>query len=353
MFAVNVFAIDYARQVAVLTGSTGQVRSIVFSKDQGQVMTAGLDSFVRVWSLKTQQQEFSAGHGAMIECMACSPDGKYIATAGRDSTLKLWDAKTGNLLSAPQVQPGNILSLAFSPDSDFIAAGSTDSVNIWKTSDLKKPFRLDTGGSWAKTAAFSPDNKFFLAAGGNRISVWDVEYGDVLSAVTGKGGIKFGNKRDFDFGCMVFDAGFSPDSQYFSACGDDGTVKTWRVLDGLIAWEKPAHNGTALCLAFSGGFLATAGKDGMINFFDIKNGNAVFSVAGCRGQANAIAFSLDGKYIAASCADNSVTVWKLSHFEFGGLRAAFIITGFLFLAGITAVIISVFGKKISVRDWRL
>jgi WD40 repeat protein len=356
LIPVKFFALESTEPVVVLTGHKAQVRSIVFTKDSKQIVTASLDSFMKIFSLKTGETSITIGYGAMVENMAYSRDGRYLVSSGRDQSMKLWDAKNGKLLRMPVNAPGLIFSLAFSPDSDFIASGSLRTVNIWKTGDLKQPFVLDNSGNWARVVSFSPDARFFLAAGGNKITVWTVEYGDIISAITGRGGVSFKNRREFDFGCMIFDAAFSDDSQYFTACGDDGSVKTWRAEDGLAAWKQPAHNGIALCLAFSKDYLATAGKDAMINFFDIKSGQPVFSVSGCMGQANELAFSPDGKFIAAACADNSVPVWRVQKsapVEFGRVRVVVLALGLLGLAGITAILMFVFRKKKSVKDWSL
>lgn len=355
---LSVYASDSAQPVTVLAGNKGGAYAVLFSKDSKMLITAGADTFVRFWDFNKGVQSFSSGQGSDVRHLSGPVSGKFIVS-GSGNSLKLWDPKDGRLIKSAASE-NMITSIAAAADGDYIASGYADAgkggINIWQAGSMNKPFLLDTGGNWAKVTAFSADDNFFMAAGGRTISVWNVEYGDIVSAVSGKGGIKFTNKRDFDFGCMVFDAAFSPDSQYFSACGDDGTVKTWRLEDGLIAWKQPAHNGIALSLAFSREFIATAGQDAVINFFAVKSGKPVFSISACAGRVNDIAFSPDGKYIAAACGDDSVPVWKVAKaavYRFGNVRTAVIVSGIAGLCGIIVLLAVIFRKKKSVKDWEL
>lgn len=353
-FCIALPARPDVKQAGVITGRGSPVRSAVFSPDSNYLAASWLGSKIRIWRMPGLAPVMEMAHGAEIESLAYSPDGKLLASAGGDGTIKIWSVRDGGLLKTFEISPGLVFSVAFTPASDFIAAGSLKKIYIWKTRDFKQAMVIDTGMQWAKCAAFSPDEKYFLAAGNGIVSLWDMRYGSILSALSGAGGLAIKNKRDFAFGAQVYSADFSRDSQYFAATGGDGSVKTWRVEDGSLMWAEQAHSGIAWAVAFSDQYLVSAGDDRMINFYGIKNGRPLFSASGKSGVV-ALAFSRNGKYLASAGRDGSVTVWRVS--SGGAPVAPEVLKAWLFpsAGGIAIVLLAALVRKLTkkkrVKDW--
>jgi WD40 repeat protein len=133
--------------------------------------------------------------------VAFSPDGRLLATTAMNSSeIKLWDAKTGNQLrtlvgggtdgtkSAYSPLSG-ISALAFSRDSQLIAAGTRDnSIRVWDVTTGREVQKISQrGGSITATIlgvhslAFSPDSKRLLTVD-NSAKVYDVSSGDLLES---------------------------------------------------------------------------------------------------------------------------------------------------------------------------
>jgi WD40 repeat protein len=342
------------KPLRAINADKSPVKSVAFSPDSNYLATAGLDSKIKIWRVSDGSPVMEMAHGAEIEDIAYSPDGKLIASAGSDKTVKIWDAKDGKLLKIFESRPDLVFSAAFSPASDFIAAGSYKKIFILRTRDMKQAMVIDTGGRWARCVRFSPDEKYFLAAGSGVVSVWDMSYGDILSALSGGGGLALKNKRDFDFGAPVYSVDFSADSQYFAAAGDDGSVKTWRVGDGLLMWAEQAHTGPAWAVAFSRQYLASAGKDRMINFYGIKDGRPLFSASG-KDEIFSVVFSRDGKYLASAGKDGSAIIWEISGanapLKPGLLKAWIFQSACGIVIVLLAMLIRSLTKKKRVKDW--
>ncbi|MFM6372457.1 MAG: WD40 repeat domain-containing protein, partial [Dolichospermum sp.] len=74
------------------------------------------------------------GHSISVYSLAYSPDGQTLASGSSDKTIKLWNARTGNLLQTLTGHSSGVLSLAYSPDGQTLASsGSGDkTIKIWR-----------------------------------------------------------------------------------------------------------------------------------------------------------------------------------------------------------------------------
>ena len=51
------------------------------------------------------------------------PSGKKLVSGSSDKTVRVWDATTGEPIGSPLNVDGQVFSVSFSPDGEFIAAG--------------------------------------------------------------------------------------------------------------------------------------------------------------------------------------------------------------------------------------
>lgn len=112
---------------------TGAMFTAQFTPDGKQLLMAGLDETVYVLDGSTfQKLRTYKGHGETIAALAVSPDGKMVVTGGFDvrttqNPVKVvfWDAASGKVLKTVR-SPHRVVSLAFSPDSQWVAMTSGD-----------------------------------------------------------------------------------------------------------------------------------------------------------------------------------------------------------------------------------
>merc|ERR1712029_1013767 len=71
------------------------VTSLMFSKDNSQLLSASFDMTVRIHGLKSGKtlKEFR-GHSCYVNCVTFSPDGHQVLSASSDGTVKVWNTKT-------------------------------------------------------------------------------------------------------------------------------------------------------------------------------------------------------------------------------------------------------------------
>src|SRR5262249_42856976 len=107
---------------------------------------------------------------------------------------------------------------------------------------------------------------------------------------------------------------FSPEGRVFASRSNDLTIKFWDVK----TYQKSLTIDTRLAtggIAISPDGLYVAGGDAdeklnaSLNVWSIKDGSNQFTVKGSTAPISAVAYSLDGAYLAASNTDGAVTIW--------------------------------------------
>jgi len=73
-----------------------------------------------------------SGHEHWVRSVAFSPDGQQLASGSSDETIKLWQVSTGQLLNTSSGHGTYVYSVAFSPDGR-LASGDFDGViKLWE-----------------------------------------------------------------------------------------------------------------------------------------------------------------------------------------------------------------------------
>jgi WD40 repeat protein len=72
------------------------------------------------------------GHTGDVYSIAFSPDGNYLLSGSSDSTIKLWSTETQKLILTMQGHSDYIRSVAFSSQGKCFASGSRDcTIKLW------------------------------------------------------------------------------------------------------------------------------------------------------------------------------------------------------------------------------
>jgi RNA polymerase sigma factor (sigma-70 family) len=251
-----------------------------------------------------------------------SPDGKTLAVAtivekfllafklpGRGSALELWDVEKGQRSAtlAESRLPGLAFQqVVFSADGKTIAATDSedigrDVIKLWdaKTRELKKTLGPDLQ---LVCVALSPDGQW--VAGGNParkvVNLW--------SAATGK------LERTFKpEGVQPWSVAFSPDGKSLVVGGQDrgaGEVSVWEVGTGKRkhAWETGKYV-NAVAFSAEGRLVAAATGGETVHVWDVAKGEEVAALKDGSGWHRSVAFSPEGKVVAAGGRDGKVRLW--------------------------------------------
>jgi WD40 repeat protein len=134
--SVSLWDISTGKIVAVLKGHNASIRSITITNDGKSLVSRSEDGVIIVWSIKEQIEKRRIGNPENILFFVyratLSPNGSIIARNNYSGTVSLLDIATGaNRLTLNANTPWPIYSLAFSPDSRFMAASVMMDKNVY------------------------------------------------------------------------------------------------------------------------------------------------------------------------------------------------------------------------------
>ena len=213
------------------------------------------------------------------------------------SKVTIWDPLSGKCLQVLEDRVfDGIHALAVSPDSQFVAAGMQNNIVLWnaETGKQEKVLQHQRRAVWS--IAFSPDGKTLAIAGeeNGKIELWDL--------ATGRPKQSFESSRG-----TVAVVEFAPDGKTLVSGGgrgfdSPGELLLWDLASGKIrAKWKIVEDWPIVSLAFSadGKTLATGSRGSPVKLWEWETGKVKATLEGPLNLTK-VAFSADGKYLAAS-----------------------------------------------------
>ncbi|KAL5499177.1 PWP2 [Sanghuangporus vaninii] len=222
------------------------VSQVEFAK-QGQVLfSASLDGTVRAFDLIRYRnfRTFTSPSPVQFSCLAVDPSGEVIAAGSTDSfQIFLWSVQTGKLLDILSGHEGPVSGLAFSPLNNLLASSSWDkTVRVWNVFDRShavEPFQLSSD---VLTVAFRPDGKELAASSlDGQIIFFDVSQGRQTSLIEGRRDVSGGRKADDRRSAANSSSGksfnslaYTADGSCLLAGGNSKYVILYDVRDGVM-----------------------------------------------------------------------------------------------------------------------
>ena len=260
--------------------------------------------------------------GDKVMSVAFSPDGRWLAAGSwpdlisDPEEIRIWDVSNGELLQSLSGHENPVLSVAFSPDGRWLASGlveSLDNVVIWDLSTGEIAATLEGHYSWVSTVAFSPDGHL-LASGSNKnilgdpsVKLWDVSTGELVTILEGH--------TD-----SVNSVVFSPDGDYLASGSDDGSVMIWDIDSHKRVKTLAGDSGDVNSVAYSpdGRHIATGVQFDLTKIWELGTEKMIWiqvsTVVDHHSElmGHSVAFSPDGSLMSAGRGDGAVLVWETS-----------------------------------------
>ncbi len=245
---------------------------------------------------------FTDTFGSILS-VAFSPNGNLLAAGTANGEIRLWNIASGTTLPACQGHTSWVRSVAFSPDGSTIVSGSDDqTVRLWNAITGKCLMTLQGHTSRVRSAAFSPDGNMLASSSDDQtVHLWDVSTGQCLKTLQGHTS-------------WVRCVAFSPDGSTIASGSKDQTVRLWDVSTGQCLKTLQGHLSQVRSVAFSpdGNTIASGGEDQTVRLWNVDTGQCLKTLQEHRGGVRSVAFSPNGNTIASGGEDQIIRLWDVS-----------------------------------------
>jgi len=243
-----------------LLGHKKIVQSVAWNCTGQKLASGSVDNTTRVWSLtqdgrNTQEMELKGHSDGVANCCWSPISADLLATCSSDKSVKLWDARNGKNPHTFKTT-GQLLNLAWSPNGQYLAAGSKkDMITFY---DLRV-------------------NKLF---------------------------------KTLQMAVEINEMAFDKSSEHFLITTQDGIVKICSFPDIQEEYELTATGGQCFCIEFdsTGKYFATGGADALVGLWDVSELVCIRTFSRLDSSIRTLSFSYDGQYIAYASEDPIVDI---------------------------------------------
>jgi len=181
---------------------TAPISAVSFAKHGHVLFSASLDGTLRAYDLVRYRnfRTFTSPSPIQFSCLAVDPSGEVVAAGSTDSfEVFLWSVQTGKLLDVLAGHEGPVSSLTFSPSgANQLASGSWDrTVRVWNVFGRSRAVEPLTLSSDVLAVTFRPDGKeLAVSTLDGQITFFDVQQGKQTNLIEGRKDVSGGRKAD-------------------------------------------------------------------------------------------------------------------------------------------------------------
>jgi len=343
---VKVWDLNTRETLATISGHSGIVDGIDINLDRGLLLTSSeIDKTTRLWDLTphwSHELMGVPGPTGVLGSVAYSHDGVLLAASRDGDKVTVWNAGTGQ----EQKTIGDIgftLGMVMDPEGSMLVTAGVVGVRVHDLRGDTDPISLVE--AWSFAVAFGPDANVATASD-DGIRIWESfpdGMPELMSEVSGFGvvfdptgeliayGVEEGPEvddryfvevREVETGAQVatlrehtgsiLGVAFDQDGEHFATASADTTAIIWDADTFEPIHRLEAHTSDVFDVDFdpARAEVATAGADSSVRIWDVETG-ALRLTLPAQAAISALAYSPDGRYLAAVSPGGFVTVYML------------------------------------------
>ncbi|KAI8346005.1 hypothetical protein B0O80DRAFT_503828 [Mortierella sp. GBAus27b] len=296
---ISVYTTSDWNKVTTLRGHWGEVISVAYSPNSGQVVSASRDKTVCLWNVESETCQHIFIVAAAVNCVAYSPRANQVAIGGDDSTTTLRDPITGECSRVLAGHTGSVIHAAYSPNGKEIATGGGDcTVRLWNVDSGTCTHILIGPSGYIWGIAYSPQSEQIASAGSyGTILLWDMKTWRRHHALNHTSGIT--------------SIAYSPKSDQIVSSSEDNTVRIWDVESGANIQTFTGHHAYIPKAVYSplSNHIASGSLDKKVRLWDVSTGVSRF-VSSDRKELSMIACSPAGNQFASFGSGDTVQIME-------------------------------------------
>ncbi len=280
------------------------IYGLSFAADTGQLISTAFDNELMWWDMTNGQSlRRLKVEGGVISTIRTLPGDKIFVAGNSENVVTSWIIQDGAVTDTRSVPHEWSCCAALSADGQNVAIGSVNRMlNVYRTKSGKELFESSAHADSVTSVAWAPNGKRLATGSADAtVKIWD--------AAAGKEIHTFINVRS-----TVTSMAFSPDGKYLAVAAVDLSVRIFRLTDMRLVKTFFGHEKPIEALAFhpSGWLLGTVARDGCVGLYDVDRGVGHGKIEASHMPLASIAFSADGKRLAAGGLDKVLRVWDLA-----------------------------------------
>lgn len=271
----------------------------VFTPDDAHIVSGGFGGQGRIWTPDGEMDGELVGHESAISVVRISPDGTTAITASSDKSVRVWDLPSRRERFVLGSHRKQVLALDLDGPRDRVWSGGHDAkLSAWSLATRQLDATVDLGGSVRSVAVRAHDGVVAASTVGAGIAIIGADGAEIT---------RLGVDSQLS-GSVTWAA----DGSFLLASASGGAT-VW-ASDGWEAVRSlPTGPGSMLPAALtSDGSRIGLGWDNHVALWSADESQPPVTIGDLPKGVYGLAFSHDGRLLAAAAADGRVRVWSVT-----------------------------------------